>query len=72
MKCAVCKSEMDDPPVRCRDCGKPCCDLCRADFPHHDPPHARCEDCYFEGPPNKRKQRKRERDDTTDADWWKK
>lgn len=64
MKCSICKIGTDT--KICADCGKPVCSTCRADFPHHDPPHVRCETCYFykRGAP-----RRNGRDYSSDADW---
>lgn len=73
MRCTICNQQ---PGVRvCADCGKRVCADCSAAFPHHDPPHVRCETCYQGGERRARRNRERrgydEHDDSHDADWWK-
>jgi hypothetical protein len=47
MRCANCGARCSrDELKQCDDCLEFICEACCAEFPHHDPPHNRCGDCY--------------------------
>lgn len=50
--CSICRQERGDCEP-CSDCGRPVCPDCCAEFPHHDPPHIRCETCYYRRGPRR-------------------